>query len=123
MMRRWALWGFLPWLVGCATLISSPQQHVDITSSPPGAQVSVNGEPRGFTPTHLQLQRKQTYTVRLERAGCTPVETEIHKSIAPAFWLNILVFPGAFVDLATGAIYAFDEPVHAALQTCPAVKR
>ena len=47
-----------------------------VESTPPAADVMVNGELRGQTPITLQLVRSQKYAVRLQRTGFLPKELQ-----------------------------------------------
>lgn len=44
-------------------------QTVEISSSPPGASVKVNGDPIGQTPLQIELKTKRSYRVDLEKDG------------------------------------------------------
>ena len=53
----------LPALSSCALLVNGMTQTVPVTSTPSGAAVFVDGEPRGFTPVDLELRRDGTSVV------------------------------------------------------------
>jgi|TARA_B110000438_G_scaffold172289_1_gene164680 hypothetical protein len=50
-------------------------QTVDISSSPPGAAIQVNGKPIGQTPLQIDLKTKRSYTVVVEKEGYRPSDT------------------------------------------------
>lgn len=43
---------------GCAALFNGFSQRVEVVSEPPGAEVFVNGEPAGTTPTEVVVSRR-----------------------------------------------------------------
>jgi hypothetical protein len=53
----------LPVLSSCALLVNGLTQTVPVTSTPSGAAVFVDGEPRGLTPVDLELRRDSTSVV------------------------------------------------------------
>lgn len=56
-------------LQGCATFEKGVPQEVVILSFPTEASVYINGEACGITPMEIELPRKLTYQVRLEKEG------------------------------------------------------
>jgi len=66
---------------GCATLTRSRQQLVPVTSSPPGAEIIVNGVRKGATPKLIWLSRKvKDHTIRIECPGYNPLEIRMIRS-------------------------------------------
>ena len=93
-------------LSACATFEKGRPQAVVVLSFPTGAQVYINGEEAGVTPLELQLPRKLTYQVRLEKEGYnsavkyfTPVPNEASKAFI-RFGLSEDL--GYYVDLEPG---------------------
>jgi hypothetical protein len=66
----YALLALAPLFLGCST------GRLKIVSSPPGAQVFIDGRPAGTTPLSLRL-KKETHRIRLEKEGFLPVEDHI----------------------------------------------
>lgn len=93
---------------GCATLFSGPST-VPVATNPPGAAVYVNGMLAGQTPTAIPLHQGQTAHIQIYMPGYRPVDVWKPKSISGWFWLNLLVWPGFIVDLATGKYQKHDE--------------
>ena len=62
-----------------APALASPQPvgRLLVRSSPPGAQVAVNGEPRGATPLALSEVAYGPYTLRVRRSGYEPQVHEL----------------------------------------------
>lgn len=54
---------------GCASFKQGVPQEVVVLSFPSEASVYINGEARGITPIVLELPRKVTHEVRLEKRG------------------------------------------------------
>lgn len=96
---------------GCATLFSSENQAVSMATTPPGAQITINGADYGQTPASIMLGKKQSYTVVFAKAGFEPVTCRINTS-ASAKWIILDVLGGlvpVIVDAATGAWNEFDR--------------
>lgn len=94
-------------LTGCASIIHGTTQQVAISSSPTGAQVSVNNQDLGTTPIVADLKRKETHIVRVTLAGYEPYEVGLTRSVSGWVWGNI-VFGGIIglaVDAITGGLY------------------
>jgi hypothetical protein len=53
----------MPALSSCALLVNGLTQTVPVTSTPSGATVFVDGEPRGVTPIDLELRRDSTSVI------------------------------------------------------------
>lgn len=69
---------------GCATLASpSSTQRVVVSSDPPGAQLLVDGQPAGVTPTAVELGRRdRETTLRFEKDGFLPDERSVRRSVS-----------------------------------------
>jgi PEGA domain len=52
-------------LTSCALATHGRTQTISFNSAPPGAEILVNGEPKGFTPLAIELRRNQSYEVIL----------------------------------------------------------
>jgi len=94
-------------IVGCGALFNSGPQMVQFTSSPDGADVWVNGTPRGKTPLSLGLAKNQSYTVLFKLDGHSDFGAELNKQISAG--LVVLDVLGGLVpiviDAATGSWY------------------
>jgi len=95
-------------MTGCATLFAG-SSTVPVVTNPPGAFVYVNGQPVGQTPTAIQLDPDRPGNIQIYLPGFQPVQMWRQKSISGWFWVNILVWPGFFVDLATGKYNKYDD--------------
>jgi uncharacterized protein YceK len=92
---------------GCATIILSSTQQVGISSSPTGASVTIDDEPKGETPIIAKLSRKDNHVIKIEMEGYEPFEIKTTRSTSGWVWGNI-VFGGLIglaVDAITGGMY------------------
>lgn len=95
--------GFL--LSSCASIINGSNQTVMIASTPPGAQVSINGTDSGVTPMKAELSRKSSHRVELNLRGHRPYEAVLEPNFNCGPIGNVLVggVIGMAVDGSTGA--------------------
>jgi hypothetical protein len=96
---------------------------VAVNSSPSSATVAVNNSPSGQTPTTINLDKKLTYTVEVQKSGHAPYQQMLVKTVDPMFFLNILFLPGFIVDLATGTWQKFPDQVMAPMVPLSASRR
>ncbi len=95
-------------MTGCATLFGG-SSTVPVVTNPPGAFVYLNGQPVGQTPTAINLEPDQPANIQIYLPGFQPVQMWRQKSFSGWFWVNIFVWPGFFVDLATGKYQKYDD--------------
>ena len=111
--------GLGPILNGCATIMSGSEQKIGFSSTPTGAEVTVDGKVLGNTPLTENLSTKDTHTVKMFLAGYYPYEMTLTKKTNGWVWGNIL-FGGLFglgIDAITGSIYKLTpEQVNADLK-------
>lgn len=115
--------GLGPVLSGCATIMSGSEQKIGFSSTPTGAEVTIDGKVLGNTPLTENLSTKETHTVKMLLAGYEPYEMTLTKKTNGWVWGNILfggLFGGLFglgIDAITGAIYKLTpEQVNADLK-------
>ncbi|HLQ11884.1 MAG TPA: PEGA domain-containing protein [Steroidobacteraceae bacterium] len=89
-------------LGACASIMHGTHQDVGISSSPSGAQVSVDGQITGKTPIVSNLTRKDNHIIHLELAGYKPYDTTVTRSVSGWVWGNIVF--GGLIGLAVDAI-------------------
>ncbi len=96
-------------LAGCATITDGPNQEVSLFSVPPGASVSIDGMPRGVTPTSVVLRKKQSHYVTFSKECYQPIEKDFVRNFRFGKWFfgNFFVWeiPGMIIDLASGSAY------------------
>lgn len=105
-------------LSSCATIMNGSTQKIGISSSPTGANVIVDNQPRGITPLFVDLKRKDTHLVRMEKPGFDLFETAITRHISGWVWGNIVFggLIGLVVDAISGGIHRLEpEQIHATL--------
>jgi len=89
---------------GCATIVSGTTERIRFESSPPGAQVRVDG--RSYTtPAAAELSRKNNYDVQFEKNDYLPATRQVTRDTNGWVWGNILIggLIGLVVDYSTGA--------------------
>ena len=129
--------------VSCATLqTNGPTQRVAVTSTPPAAEVFLDGRAVGITPVEVVVSRRNAEPViRVEKDGFRPREQRLRRSTS--WWLLSDVCSGAFIgysaawitgryagaaaggvpvalDYVTGAAYKFPSRVRVSLAPVPA---
>ncbi len=95
--------------INCATIVRGTSQDVAVSTSPPGATVTVEDENRGVTPVTLTLKKKNKYRIVLSKEGYEDVVVNLDKNFkfAPTIIGNIFSWGliGIIVDLANGSAY------------------
>lgn len=90
---------------GCATALHGTQQTVSIRTTPPGATATIYPlDHRMTTPGEVLLQRRNVYTVRLEKEGYRCVLAYLDRTTATATHLSLGLV--AARDFETGAAFA-----------------
>lgn len=97
----------IPFLTGCATIISGSNQKVNVNSTPSGAMARVDGNLAGVTPTIFTLERKVDHTVEISKVGYRTATVILRHTMNGATAGNILAggFIGIGVDAISGAMY------------------
>jgi uncharacterized protein YceK len=106
-------------LAGCASIMHGTTQQVAVSSSPTGAQVTVDAMERGVTPVIADLKRKDNHVVRVTMDGYQPFEMALTRSVSGWVWGNLVFggIPGLAIDAITGGLYKLSpEQVTAQLQ-------
>lgn len=106
-------------LSSCASIINGSNQTVKIASSPPGANVRINGADSGVTPMTAELSRKTSHRVELNLRGHRPYEVVLEPTFNGAAMGNIVAggIIGMAVDGSPGAGNTLKpEAVEATLQ-------
>jgi hypothetical protein len=101
-------------LASCATIAHGRYQAVPVSSSPSGANVTLecNGHVKnaGVTPTIVRVKRRAPECrITLEKDGYQPASVVFAKSVSSWIWGNLIwgdwIIPTALVDYFDGAIY------------------
>ena len=97
----------------CATVFTGTKQTVQINSSPPAADIEVDGVKVGVTPMAVPLKKGFTgQTVSLKLNGYETKTFQPAVTFNPVAILNLLGVVGFVVDAATGAIMKYDPKVY-----------
>ncbi len=88
--------GLALWCSGCATC--TPYQNIGVESRPPGAEIFLDGEAAGLTPTRLAVPTASDHTVYLKLDGHEPHMVVLHSN-QPGDGLNFLTPPDIYVRL------------------------
>jgi hypothetical protein len=102
---------FLIHVSGCAAIFKGANEDVTVESSPSGAEVKVNGQPKGTTPVTLSLESKETYDFTISKKGYEDRHISIGHNLG-AGWVVLDVLLGLIpvvVDAVTGAWYKLDQ--------------
>lgn len=98
-------------VTGCATVFKGANEKVTVESSPPRADVYVNGLFMGKTPLQLNLAVKKSYAIEFRAVGYQPRVYHINNRVG-AGWVILDVLLGlvpVIVDAATGSWYHLDQ--------------
>jgi hypothetical protein len=91
----------------CASIINGARQDIGVSSSPTGADVTIDNAPSGKTPVVAKLTRRDNHIIKLELAGYQPYEITLTRSVSGWVWGNI-VFGGLIglaIDAVSGGLY------------------
>ncbi len=96
---------------GCGTLKHGSTQNVDISSSPLGASVTVNGTEYGQTPLTVELPRCNNHTISVSLAGYQNFQIIVDRKWSKWAIGNILLGGpiGLIIDHSTGGMYRLDH--------------
>lgn len=89
-------------MAGCGVMFNEKERLVLVESTPPGAEVEVDGKPAGRTPLQVMLPTHRSSIVTVERGGQAQV-CPVDARIEP-LWvlLDIWFLVPLIVDAATG---------------------
>jgi hypothetical protein len=94
-------------LAGCGLLFNGSRQSIQVQSSPTATRVTTSPETGEYTtPTTLNLERKNSYTLRFEKEGYSPATFQIQNHTKAGIVVLDVLFTGlvgVVVDAATGA--------------------
>lgn len=99
----------------CATILTGTTQRVTIDSTPPGADIIVDGRIMGTTPAKIRLDRELNAfiddgkDIRLEKEGYAPDGYYLGTDIEPVTILNVICPLGFALDAVTGAVMKYDS--------------
>ena len=90
---------------GCATIVKGTTQQIPITSDPLAADIVVDGNLVGQTPTSVSLKRKNDHLLTIQKTGYQPKAVAVVRNVGGAVWGNIVAggLIGWGVDAVSGA--------------------
>ena len=84
--------------MGCATLqTNGSTQRILVSSTPPAAEVFLDGQAVGVTPVEVVVSRRAEHVVRIEKDGFRPSEQTLRRSTS--WWLLADVGVGTLVSI------------------------
>ncbi len=98
-------------LSGCGTLKHGSTQHLDISSNPGGAKVTVNGTEQGQTPVTVELPRRQNHTISVSLSGYQNFQIIVDRKWSKWAIGNLLLGGpiGLIIDHSTGGMYRLEK--------------
>ncbi len=100
---------------GCATVLHGTRQRIAVESTPPGAQVYIDGQAMGDTPLHTTLDATEGHEILVRAEGHEDALVSLPTEAIPAYYVLNAIFTlgiGIWIDHSTGAIYGIDDSVH-----------
>jgi hypothetical protein len=92
-------------LLGCATILAGKGPvEIPTATTPPGAEVYLDGNRLGTTPVKVQVERKKSHTLVFKQAGYKDASCVLEKSTG-AGWVILDIVLGVVpvvVDAVTG---------------------
>ena len=96
----------LPVVQGCATILAGKGPvEVPTATTPPGADVYLDGNRLGTTPVKVQVERRKSHTLVFKLAGYKDASCVLQKSTG-AGWVILDIITGLVpivIDAATGS--------------------
>lgn len=105
-------------LSGCVSMFGDSNDKITVRSNDPDAEILVNGNDVGRGSVIYPLPRGKTVVLTATKKGCADRSLPTDHSIDGLYWVNIFVWPGAIVDLATGAMYKADPTDYVVTPDC-----
>ncbi len=89
-------------VLGCAAIFNDTKETVQIATTPPGAQIAVNGAPVGQAPLAVQLDVERDHIIQASMPGCMPAQVAVDSSLG-AGWLIADLFLSGLVGIVVDA--------------------
>ncbi len=113
MLRSIALITLVLFASSCATLFAGNTKEIMVTSNPPGAYVTLNGQAAGVTPTRVTVDNHEKMVVGVQMQGYQPAGCYMNTSIS-FVWVVLDVIWALvplLVDAVTGNWYELEGDV------------
>jgi len=95
---------------GCASIVSTSNQNITISSDPDGATIKIDGMPMGKTPATVPVKRSSANkTIVMEKDGYESQQITAASGTNPWFFGNIISggLYGSTTDAISGAAYEY----------------
>jgi len=101
---------------GCASLLKGTSEQIMVSSEPPGANVSVNGQQEGTTPYVANVPSSRDLQIELSKPGYEPLTVADNTSFRWGYeiWSFVDFVIPMGVDMADGAAWGHDQTMVAA---------
>jgi hypothetical protein len=97
-------------LTSCASLLGDRSHSLYVTSEPSGATVVYEGHPIGKTPTDIKIRNTfRPGSIQVTKKNYDPVNQSISTSFQLVGIVNVLWWPGFFIDMIAGNTMALDQ--------------
>jgi hypothetical protein len=109
-------------LQACATVLNGTTQKIGITSTPTGAEVTIDHQQRIMTPAALELARDRSHTLDFKKEGYQDEAFVVTSSTSGWVLGNVIVggLIGVAIDLASGGGRKLShDSVHVTLTPLP----
>ena len=106
-------------IFGCATILSNPNQQINVASDPDGAKVYIGGQYVGETPVMYKVDSRKTHNIEFRKEGYK-TKTYYLGNFVGGGWVVLDVLFGlvpVIIDAATGSwYYASEDNIKVALE-------
>lgn len=99
-------------------MFGDSNDKITVHSNDPDANILVNGNEVGQGSVVYSLPRGNSAILTATKNGCADRSVPTNQSIDGLYWLNIFVWPGAIVDVATGVIHKADPTDYTVTPDC-----
>lgn len=94
-------------IYSCATIMHGTKQDIGISSNPGGAEITVDGQVMGKTPSTFELSRKINHVVKIDLEGYESYSATLTRNTSGWVWGNLVLggLIGLGVDYLSGGLY------------------
>lgn len=94
----------------CAAIFTGTKQNIQVNSTPPGANIEVNGINQGVTPSSIELKKSNgNEVVTLKLDGYETKRFAPQAEFNPVAVINLTNLIGWVIDLGTGAVWKYPQ--------------
>ncbi len=110
MKSKWitiGVFAFVAVLSGCATVIKGSSQSINFSSEPQGADVIIDGNLMGKTPTIVTLKKNKYKSAIIKKEGYESATIMLKTAYDPISLINVF-WDLSTTDLITGNAYEYE---------------